>query len=121
MKYRLASLLLGGSLLAATGCIHPTFGEFNNNTSLIPPLGKFTGKNNIPPAAMLAHSGPGVGGPGPGVMMTSAAMMAGTSGGDGGIQTVGYNARVDPVDLAVPAWALVAWLATVAWEEWAWA
>lgn len=83
-------------MLLATGCMHPTFGEFNNNTSLIPPLGKFTGHNNLPPAAMLQHPGPGVGGPGPGVMMTSASMMSGTSSGAGGvgpdgIQQVGFH------------------------------
>jgi hypothetical protein len=78
-------------MLAATGCLHPTFGEFNNNTSLIPPLGKFTGHNNLPPAAMLRHPGPGVDGPGPGVMMTSAAMLADTSAGVGGVVPAGFN------------------------------
>jgi hypothetical protein len=88
-------------MLAVTGCLHPTFGEFNNNVSLIPPLGKFTGHNNLPPAAMLRHPGPGVDGPGPGVMMTSASMMSGTSAGaggvgPGGIQQVGFNGPCGP-------------------------
>jgi hypothetical protein len=89
MKFRFASVLLSGSLLAATGCLHPTFGKFNNNTSLIPPAGKFTGHNNLPPAQMLMHPGPGVDGPGPGVMMTSASMMGG-GGAGGDIQQAGY-------------------------------
>jgi hypothetical protein len=96
MKYRLASLLLGGSMLATTGCLHPTFGEFNNNTSLIPPLGKFTGHHNLPPAAMLRHPGPGVDGPGPGVMLTSASMLATGADGPGGMETAGYGAPCGP-------------------------
>lgn len=85
-------------MLAATGCIHPTFGEFNNNTSLIPPLGKFTGHNNLPPAAMLRHPGPGVDGPGPGVMMTSAAMLTHNGGevGMDGVQQASFNGPCGP-------------------------
>jgi hypothetical protein len=85
MKYRLASFLLGGSMLAATGCLHPTFGEFNNNTSIVPPIGKFTGHNTLPPAQMLMHPGPGVDGPGPGVLMNGA-----PGGGDPGIMQASF-------------------------------
>ncbi len=69
MKLRMASILLGMAVLASSGCfLHPPYGEFNDYTSLLPPLGKFTHRNNLPPAQMLAEPGPGVGGPGPGVM-----------------------------------------------------
>jgi hypothetical protein len=69
MKHRMASILVGMAMLAASGCfLHPPYGEFNDQTSLIPPLGKFTHRNNLPPAQMLAEPGPGVGGPGPGII-----------------------------------------------------
>ncbi len=56
-------------MLAGSGCfLHPPYGEFNDYTSLLPPLGKFTHRNNLPPAEMLAEPGPGVGGPGPGII-----------------------------------------------------
>ncbi len=56
-------------MLAGSGCfLHPPYGEFNDYTSLMPPLGKFTHRNNIPPPEMLAEPGPGVGGPGPGII-----------------------------------------------------
>ena len=67
MKFRMATILLGAMLLSATGCLHPPYGPLNDNTSLVPPLSKFTHRNNLPPAQMLAEPGPGVGGPGPGV------------------------------------------------------
>ena len=85
-------------MLAATGCLHPTFGEFNNNTSLIPPMGKFTGHNNLPPAAMLRHPGPGVDGPGPGVMMSSASMLT-HNGGGGGMPGCGPGPSGGPVPM----------------------
>ncbi len=69
MKHRTATLFLGMVMLAASGCfLHPPYGEFNDQTTLIPPLGKFTHRNNIPPAQFLAEPGPGVGGPGPGII-----------------------------------------------------
>ena len=69
MKLRIASILLGITMLAGSGCfLHPPYGELNDYTTLIPPLGKLTHRNNLPPAQMLAEPGPGVGGPGPGIM-----------------------------------------------------
>lgn len=56
-------------MLSASGCgMHPPYGAFNDNVSPIPTAGKFTHKNNLPPAQMLMHPGPGVDGPGPGVL-----------------------------------------------------
>ena len=62
---RMASILLGITMLAGSGgCfLHPPYGEFNQHTSKLPPMGKFTHRNNLPPASMLAEPGPGVGGP----------------------------------------------------------
>jgi hypothetical protein len=74
MKRRMVMFLLGGSLLATTGCLHPPYSPLNDNTSLIPPAGKFTHRNTLPPAAMLMHPGPGVDGPGPGVLGGEAIM-----------------------------------------------
>ncbi len=69
MTNRIATLFLGMVMLAASGCfLHPPYGEFNDQTSFIPPLSKFTHRNNLPPAQMLAEPGPGVGGPGPGII-----------------------------------------------------
>ncbi|HEY2893425.1 MAG TPA: hypothetical protein VGJ16_04410, partial [Pirellulales bacterium] len=67
------SFLLGLSIAAgAAGCsLHPPYGPFNDNTTIIPPLGKLTHRNNLPPANMLMEPGPGVGGPGPGIMATA--------------------------------------------------
>jgi hypothetical protein len=55
----------------ASGCfLHPPYGDhFNATSTLIPPVGKITHVNNLPPAEQLMEPGPGVGGPGPGVMM----------------------------------------------------
>jgi len=71
MKYGLASLLLCGVVATASGCfLHPPYGDhFNSTSTLIPPVGKITHVNNLPPAEQLMEPGPGVGGPGPGVMM----------------------------------------------------
>ena len=70
MKSNVASLLLAVAVLAASGCsLHPPYGPFNDNTSAVPPLGAITHQNTLPPAAMLMHPGPGVDGPGPGIMM----------------------------------------------------
>ncbi|HEX3727039.1 MAG TPA: hypothetical protein VHV08_12380, partial [Pirellulales bacterium] len=55
--------------------MHPPYGAFNDNTTIVPPMGKITHRNNLPPAQMLMEPGPGVGGPGPGIMAT-APMMA---------------------------------------------
>ncbi len=66
----MASILLGAAMLTgAGGCfLHPPYGALNDNTTIVPPLGKLTHRNNLPPAVMLAEPGPGVGGPGPGIM-----------------------------------------------------
>ena len=57
-------------MLSAAGCgLHPPYGAINDNTSFIPPLGAITHKDVLPPASMLMHPGPGVDGPGPGVLM----------------------------------------------------
>ncbi|HTU27449.1 MAG TPA: hypothetical protein VMF30_18710 [Pirellulales bacterium] len=71
MKYRVVSFLLSGAFAALSGCfLHPPYGDhFNDTSTIIPPVGKFTHENNLPPAEMLMEPGPGVGGPGPGVMM----------------------------------------------------
>jgi hypothetical protein len=69
MKSRMAVVLLGVTVMAASGCfLHPPYGEFNDNTTIVPPLSKFTKRNNLPPAQMLMEPGPGVGGPGPGII-----------------------------------------------------
>ena len=71
MKYGLVSLLLGGAVATSSGCfLHPPYGDhFNATSTLIPPVGKLEHVNNLPPAEQLMEPGPGVGGPGPGVMM----------------------------------------------------
>ena len=72
MKYRLVSLLLAGSAVTASGCfLHPPYGEhFNATSTLIPPVeSTWTHVHNLPPAEQLMEPGPGVGGPGPGVMV----------------------------------------------------
>jgi|GEM_PF-3826876 len=50
---RMASLFLGGALLASAGCaLHPPYGGYlNDNSSPIPPAGAITGRNTLPPAA----------------------------------------------------------------------
>jgi len=85
MKSRMASFLLGMSVLAGGGgCfLHPPYGALNDNTTFVPPMGKLTHRNNLPPAQMLMEPGPGVGGPGPGILapaeMMSPQMNASTS------------------------------------------
>ncbi|HEX4145807.1 MAG TPA: hypothetical protein VHY91_20040 [Pirellulales bacterium] len=71
MKYGFVSLLLFGMVATSSGCfLHPPYGDhFNATSTLIPPVGKITHVNNLPPAEQLMEPGPGVGGPGPGVMM----------------------------------------------------
>src|ERR1700688_763006 len=78
MKSRTAYLLLAILMVASSGgCfLHPPYGEFNENTSLVPPMGKITHRNNLPPAQMLMEPGPGVGGPGPGILATAPVMSA---------------------------------------------
>jgi hypothetical protein len=73
MKSRMVSFLLGLSIVAGgAGCsLHPPYGPFNDRTTIIPPMGKLTHRNNLPPAEMLMEPGPGVGGPGPGIMATA--------------------------------------------------
>lgn len=56
MRFMVVSLMIAGAAMA--GCRAPCV----------------TGKNNIPPASMLMHPGPGVDGPGPGVMAYQPAM-----------------------------------------------
>lgn len=70
MKSRIVSIFLGTLVLVGSGgCyLHPPYGALNDNTSLVPPLGKLTHRNNLPPAQMLMEPGPGVGGPGPGII-----------------------------------------------------
>ena len=69
MKKHLFWLVLVG-LVPWSGCgLHSPYGKFNDNTSPIPPMGALTHKNVLPPASMLMHPGPGVDGPGPGVLM----------------------------------------------------
>ncbi len=73
MKSRMAWILLGITLLAGNGCyLHPPYGILNDNTTFVPPLGKLTHRNNLPPANMLMEPGPGVGGPGPGIIPAAA-------------------------------------------------
>ena len=57
--------------MTGSGCfLHPPYGEhFNAQSTFIPPVGHLTHVNNLPPAEQLMEPGPGVGGPGPGVMM----------------------------------------------------
>ncbi len=76
MKSRMASILLGMTMVAGSGgCfLHPPYGALNGNTTLVPPMGKLTHRNNLPPAQMLMEPGPGVGGPGPGIMDTAPIM-----------------------------------------------
>jgi hypothetical protein len=69
MKSRLASVPLAALLLTAAGCLHPPLGHLNDQSTSVPPLGKFTHRHNLPPAEMLMGPGPGVDGPGPGVLM----------------------------------------------------
>jgi hypothetical protein len=64
MKYQMARIAV---LLAA---VTSTVGCF-----------KLPGKHNLPPAQMLMEPGPGVGGPGPGVISGHSAMMLGGPGG----------------------------------------
>ncbi len=79
MKLRIATVLLG-MIFLASGCrLHPPYGLMNDNTTFIPPLSKITHRNNLPPANMLMEPGPGVGGPGPGVL--AAAELGGPPGG----------------------------------------
>jgi len=59
MKFVVALILM---TVALAGCTGPY------NTHL-PPAGALVGHNTLPPAEMLMHPGPGVDGPGPGVMV----------------------------------------------------
>ncbi len=71
MKKVLALSLLGASLTVASGCfLHPPYGQhLNRQSTILPPAGELTHSNNLPPAERIMEPGPGVGGPGPGVMM----------------------------------------------------
>jgi hypothetical protein len=101
MKSRMGWLVLGMTLLAGNGCyLHPPYGILNDNTTFIPPLSKLTHRNNLPPAEMLMEPGPGVGGPGPGVMAT--AELSGSPFGPGAMQT-SQVAFTSPEGMAV-AW-----------------
>ena len=59
------------ALTSGSGCfLHPPYGDrFNGTSTVIPPVGRLTHVNNLPPAERSMEPGPGVGGPGPGVMM----------------------------------------------------
>jgi len=59
MRYAVAVLIVASTLV---GC----HGPYNNG---LPPAGSLLHKNVLPPADMLMHPGPGVDGPGPGVMV----------------------------------------------------
>ena len=78
MKSQMASILLGMTMVALSGgCfLHPPYGKLNDTTTIIPPMGKLTHRNNLPPAEMLMEPGPGVGGPGPGIMATAPVNLA---------------------------------------------
>jgi hypothetical protein len=96
MKSRMASILLGMMVTAVSGgCfLHPPYGALNGNTSLLPPMAKLTHRNNLPPAQMLMEPGPGVGGPGPGIMAQAELMPS------GGLRT-SQVAFVSPEGMAV--------------------
>ena len=105
MNIRLASILLALSVLAGSGCqLHPPYGILNDNTTFIPPFQKLTHRNNLPPANMLMEPGPGVGGPGPGVL-AAAAMMPGGPCGPG----MGGGMRTAQVAFSSPDGMAVAW------------
>src|SRR5262245_58035397 len=100
MKSRIASLLLGMTVVAGSGgCfLHPPYGAYNDNTTLLPPMGKITHRNNLPPAQMLMEPGPGVGGPGPGIM--AGAELVGAPG---------MGARTSQVAFVSPEGMSVSW------------
>ncbi|MBN2218235.1 MAG: hypothetical protein JW719_12745 [Pirellulales bacterium] len=58
MKYVVTMLMI---MVALVGCKGP----YN---TVVPPAGALVGQNTLPPAEMLMHPGPGVDGPGPGVL-----------------------------------------------------
>jgi len=98
----MALFVLGMTLMASSGCyLHPPYGMLNDNTTFLPPLGKLTHRNNLPPANMLMEPGPGVGGPGPGVLATADVMSAAQmAGGMAGMRT-SQVAFVSPEGMAV--------------------
>ena len=97
MKSRMATILLGMMMVAGSGCfLHPPYGALNDNTTIVPPLGKLTHRNTLPPAQMLMEPGPGVGGPGPGIMATAPVY-------NGGAESTSQVAFVSPEGMAV-AW-----------------
>ncbi|MBN1589855.1 MAG: hypothetical protein JW888_10105 [Pirellulales bacterium] len=59
MKYAVVLLMV---VVALVGCRGP-------NSNSLPPAQSLLGQNTLPPADMLMHPGPGVDGPGPGVMV----------------------------------------------------
>ncbi len=65
-------------MVAASGCfLHPPYGQhFNHQSTILPPAGALIHSNNLPPAERLMEPGPGVGGPGPGVMMGNVSLPA---------------------------------------------
>jgi hypothetical protein len=70
MKLRYSFALLGLALVALGGCALPHNSPGPHDGRVRPIIPRHV--NNLPPAAMLMHPGPGVDGPGPGVFMTSA-------------------------------------------------
>ena len=105
MKSRMALILLATTLATSSGCLlHPPYGILNDNTTFIPPLSKLTHRNNLPPANMLMEPGPGVGGPGPGVL---AAAELGAMGGPCGPGLGGM--RTSQIAFAEPEGMAVSW------------
>ncbi len=81
MKRAIVCLSLLAAIAAAvTGCAMPSEAEFPRLADHTPILRHH---NNLPPAEMLMHPGPGVEGPGPGVML--AGFNSPCAGGPGGI------------------------------------
>ncbi|HLA84021.1 MAG TPA: hypothetical protein VJL29_04445 [Thermoguttaceae bacterium] len=62
MKYVVTLVTLLMLTVASIGCKGP-------HSSGLPPMGSLVGHNTLPPADVLMHPGPGVDGPGPGVMV----------------------------------------------------
>ena len=78
--------------LSLSGCyLHPPYGGINDTTTLIPPMAKLTHRNNLPPAQMLMEPGPGVGGPGPGIIEPAEPMMPPGAGTGGATSQVAFT------------------------------
>ncbi len=104
MNHRLTfGLLLLGLAAASTGCRlpHNTPGKhFDQIRPVVSPH-----RNNLPPAQMLMHPGPGVDGPGPGVFMTGdpgAGMGGGLMGATSQVGFVGMDGMKVTWDVGGP-------------------